>query len=229
MIKRVVSKRVKSVILDSNIIYSGYGIDSKLLPYVVDSVDKIKNKYGVKIGLTSHYNRKLFNKILDKNKDEGYILDSSVTIDEIKYKDDTFMIYRNMELQDTYQLESVVKVDNSDEGVKDGLNINCWTIAVISNRSYSEKNIDNLYPIDIDEIIENNKKKIVENHPHYIINSIIDIPLVLEDINERLEFGDRPCDHDDTYLLMNGKFIDSDKYFDNENKIVRYNRNMFLL
>lgn len=225
MIKRGIYEGVKSVIFGWNgVTVTGVGSATTLLPNVIDTVTQMKDQYGVKIGSTANCSREQLNLLLDKSKEEGYTPDSSVSADEVKYDVGPYMIYRNLELLNVYPLDYTIKVDNNVEGIKEGLSAKCWTVAVADNRDYIN---NGLYPIDIEEFIEKSKESLAESNPHYVINSIVDMPKVLDDINERLQFGEYPCVNEETYLLKNNKFVDSDEYFEDKDK--RYCRNMFLL
>lgn len=218
-------KRIRSVILGWNgVTISKVGNSTTLLPNVEEIVDQMRYYYGIKIGSTSEFNREHLNLILDKSKYEGYVPDSSVSIEEVDYKVGPYMIYRNLELQEIYPLNCVVKVDNSMEGIMEGLHASCWTIAIADN-------VDclNLYPPDLEERSEKSKRVLCEYNPHYVINSIIELPKVLDDINERVSFEEQATDSYETYLLLGDEFVDEECYFNNENKKERYNRNIFLL
>lgn len=224
MIKRAVNKGVKSIILSWNgVTVSGVGSASTLLPNVVKTVEQMRDIYGIKIGTTANCSREQLDLLLDKSREEGYVPDSSVSADEVKYEVGPYKIYRNLELQNVYPLDHTIMVDNKVEGIEEGLDARCWTVAIADSRYILGTN---LYPIDIEEFTEKSKELLVESNPHYVINSIIDMPKVLDDINKRLKFGEYPGNNKDTYMLLNNKFVEKDEYF-RDNK--RYCRNMFLL
>ena len=106
------------------------------------------------------------------------------------------MVYKNMDLLDITTIQSVVKVDDTTSGVGEGLNAGCWTVGVARYSNYM--NINSLEEAaaltqsDITRLTLETRQLLREAGAHYVIDTIVDLPAVIEDINARLSRGERP-------------------------------------
>ena len=135
---------------------------------------------------------------------QGYIPDSSVAGDEVEnnlgFRPAPFMIYKNLLNLGIWPIESVVKVDDTISGVGEGLNAGCWSIGIYGWSNYT--NIDsieqwnNMNDFDKNERRQISKEKLInESGAHYIIETINDLPMVIDDINQRLQLGESPMNN----------------------------------
>lgn len=107
-----------------------------------------------------------------------------------------FMVYRNMDLLDVHPIQSVVKVDDTVSGVGEALEAGCWGVGVARYSNYMD--IDSLEqeaklsPEEIDRRTEVSRDILRKAGAHYVIDSIVDLPEVVADINKRLVLGEKP-------------------------------------
>jgi phosphonoacetaldehyde hydrolase len=107
------------------------------------------------------------------------------------------MVYNNLVEMGIWPIESVVKVDDTVKGCQEAVNAGCWGVAVSDYSSHM--NIDSLEAYE--EMSEKEqeackqmsiKKLMEESGAHYIIDTIVELPEVIKDINERLACGEKP-------------------------------------
>jgi phosphonoacetaldehyde hydrolase len=106
------------------------------------------------------------------------------------------MVYKNLDLMDITSIQSVVKVDDTISGVGEGLNAGCWAVGVARYSNYlninSIEEANSLAEIEIERRIEQTREMLRKSGAHYVIDSIVDLPAVIDDINARLVRGERP-------------------------------------
>ena len=171
---------------------------SKILPNVKETVDILRNEHNLKIGLTTGFTRDMVN-VLEKNVNaQGVFLDSTVAGDDVQngYRPAPHMVYKNLDLLDISPINSVVKVDDTIGGIGEGLNAGCWTVGVSKYSNYMNiDTIEHSEQLSDSELEQRNKisKNILETSgAHYVIDSIVDLPEIIELINLRIEKGGAP-------------------------------------
>ena len=171
---------------------------SKILPNVKETVDILRNEHHLKIGLTTGFTRDMVN-VLEKNVNaQGVFLDSTVAGDDVQngYRPAPHMVYKNLDLLDISPINSVVKVDDTIGGIGEGLNAGCWTVGVSKYSNYMNiDTIEHSEQLSDSELEQRNKisKNILETSgAHYVIDSIVDLPEIIELINLRIEKGGTP-------------------------------------
>ena len=171
-----------------------------LLPGTADTIVELREKYKVKIGSTTGFIEVMVDVLLEDAERQGYKPDSSVAGDQVQnnlgFRPAPFMVYQNLLNLGVWPIASVVKVDDTVSGVGEGLNAGCWTIGLAKYSNYT--NIDTMVQWDSltekekDERIAYSREKLLASGAHYVADSIVDIPIILDDINLRLKGGSMP-------------------------------------
>ena len=131
---------------------------------------------------------------------QGYKPDYSVAGDEVEnnmgFRPAPFMIYKNLVNLGVYPISSVVKIDDTVSGVGEGLNAGCWSVGVCGLSNYTnidtQEQWDNMSLSEQKERVDTSRNKLLTSGAHYVIDSIKELPQVVEDINIRLANGDKP-------------------------------------
>jgi len=92
---------------------------------------------------------------------------------------------RQLELQSVHE---VIKVGDTLSDIKEALNSGIIAVGVIKGSSIiglSESEWINLNNDDKKEIIEEAKQKFLAHGAHYVLNDITELPLLLENIQEK--------------------------------------------
>lgn len=171
-----------------------------LIPGTVETVDTLRKDFNMKIGSTTGFTKVMVDKLLEDAKKQGYVPDSSVAGDEVAnnmgFRPAPFMIYQNMVNLGVFPIQSVLKVDDTVSGVGEGLNAGCWAVGICGLSNYTD--VDSLEQWEAmaqaekDERVENSRQILLKSGAHYVIDSIADLPIVVQDVNERLARGETP-------------------------------------
>jgi phosphonoacetaldehyde hydrolase len=168
-----------------------------LLPGVAEVVGRLK-KQGIKIGCSTGFTRPMVDILEQAAEKQGFKLDASVAGDEVLQgaRPRPFMVYKNLDLMDTWPIHAVIKIDDTVGGVGEGLNAGCWAVGVSRYSNYMNINsldeAKSLPPEEIDRRHEETREILRQAGAHYVIDSIADIEPVIEDVNCRLARGERP-------------------------------------
>ena len=172
---------------------------SNLIPGTENSLNKLKKKYDLSIGVTTGFSQEMCDIIINNTKKQGFIPDSYVGGDAVSnnmgFRPSPFMIYENMKLLGTWPPKSVIKVDDTVSGIEEGINAGCWTVGV-----YKYGNYVNLNSLDEANIINKNvlkhkedasKNKLIASGADFVIPDISYLDHVVEIINSKLKNNDK--------------------------------------
>jgi phosphonoacetaldehyde hydrolase len=171
---------------------------SELIPGTTYAVHLLREKFNLKIGMTTGFTREMVDVLLKETKAQGYSPDCAVAGDDVLHgaRPSPFMIYKNLDILNVHPIQSVVKVDDTVGGVGEGLAAGCWTVGLSRYSNYMDvddlEHEKNLSMEEIDERNEKTKKILKESGAHYVVDSIIDLPNIVKDINMRLKQGEQP-------------------------------------
>ncbi len=94
------------------------------------------------------------------------------------------------------EIKSVVKCDDTVSGVGEALNAGCWGVGLVRYSNYMNINsLDEeatLSEAEIQRRMDHTRKILEQSGAHYVIDSLVDLPAVIDDINARLARGEKP-------------------------------------
>ncbi len=106
------------------------------------------------------------------------------------------MVYRNLDLMDVHPIAAVVKVDDTASGVGEALEAGCWGVGVSRYSNYMDidslEQADGMAADEIERRHEETRDILRKTGAHYVIDSIIELPEVIDEINLRLAAGETP-------------------------------------
>ena len=170
---------------------------SGLLPGVAEVTQKMQAD-GIKIGVSMGFIRPMVDVLLVDAIKQGFTPNITVAGDEVENgaRPKPHMVYKNLDLLDITTIQSVVKVDDTTSGVGEGLNAGCWAVGVARYSIYmninSYEEADALSVDEIERLKEETRQMLRQTGAHYVIDSIIELPAVIEGINARLARGEKP-------------------------------------
>merc|ERR1712168_177499 len=171
---------------------------SGLLPGTVSAVNILKSEFNLKIGSTTGFTRSMVDIILKDAIKQGYHPDVTVAGDDVinGTRPQPHMIYRNLDLLNIHPIQSVVKVDDTVSGIVEAHNAGCWSVGVARYSNYMDiDSFEQEEQLDEKEIARRlnvTRDILIKSGAHYVIDSIADMPEVVDDINQRLKKGERP-------------------------------------
>ncbi|MFA0014405.1 phosphonoacetaldehyde hydrolase [Vibrio lentus] len=162
----------------------------------IEVVNNLKEK-NVKIGSCSGYPREVMDVLIPAAADYGYLPDNVVATDDLPQggRPAPFMALKNVIDLGVTNVAACVKVDDAAPGIDEGHNAGMWTVGLVL--SGNEAGLTYQEYVDADEATlaaarEKASVKLNKSNPHYLIDTIADLPGVIADIEKRLLSGERP-------------------------------------
>ena len=168
-----------------------------LLPGVAETAQRLQ-KEGVKIGCSTGFARSMVDILEADAKKQGYVPDASVAGDEVEHgaRPKPFMVYRNLDLLDVHPIQAVVKVDDTASGIGEALEAGCWGVGVARYSNYMDidtlEQAERMPEQEIERRLAHTRETLRKAGAHYVIDSLVELPAVIADINERMAHGERP-------------------------------------
>lgn len=153
---------------------------------------------GIKIGVSTGFTRVMVDVLLADVIKQGITPDATVAGDEVLNgaRPDPHMVFKNLDLLGISDVKSVVKCDDTVSGVGEAMNAGCWGVGLVRYSNYMNINtLDEeatLSQADIEARMAKTRKILEQAGAHYVIDSLIELPAVIEDINARLARGEKP-------------------------------------
>lgn len=156
---------------------------------VTETISKLRSM-GLKIGSTTGYTNSMMDIVVPEAKKNGYSPDCFFTPDSVPAgRPFPWMCYKNAMELGIYPMYHIVKVGDTISDIKEGVNAGCFSIGVVlgsNEMGLHKEEADALSPEELEEKIQIVTEKFYAAGAHCVIRSIIDLPEILEKINERL-------------------------------------------
>jgi phosphonoacetaldehyde hydrolase len=168
-----------------------------LLPGVKDVCAQLQAQ-GIKIGVSTGFVRVMVDVLLKDVIAQGVTPDATVAGDEVLHgaRPDPHMVYKNLDLMGITDIKSVVKVDDTISGIGEAMNAGCWGVGLVRYSNYMNINTleeeATLTEADMQHRLAKTRTILEQAGAHYVIDSMIELPEVIEDINARLARGEKP-------------------------------------
>lgn len=166
-----------------------------LIPGAAEVVANLKD-HSIKIGSTTGYTRDIMETIIPIAAEQGYSPETIVCFgDTPEGRPSPFMMYKALLDLGIWPASSVVKVDDTPVGIKEGLEAGSWTVGVSVSGNMvglTQAEWNALSQSEQAERKSGAEQALKEAGAHYVINSVADLEPVLSQINAALEQGLRP-------------------------------------
>ena len=157
-----------------------------IIPETYNAFEYLK-KNNIKIGCTTDLNKNnagIISRVLNTNICKLDNIVSSTCVE--KSRPHPNMIYKNMVDLSIVDPRTIIKIDDTNIGIKEGKNAGLWTIGVARWSSYMNvlpENYNNMNDIVIRERLEKSKEKLKQSRPDFIIETLDELPNIIETIN----------------------------------------------
>ncbi len=169
--------------------------DSDVIPGVAEAIERMRQR-GLKIGSTTGYTRPMLEILLKKAATQGYEPDCSLVPDDVGGgRPLPWMCYEIALRLKVYPLESFVKVGDTVADAEEGLNARMWTVGVVRTGNMvglTQAQFAALSPAEREMRLQTGRERLMEAGTHYVIDSVSDFDSVFDEIDARLEHGERP-------------------------------------
>ncbi|WP_255490711.1 phosphonoacetaldehyde hydrolase [Duganella sp. CY15W] len=152
---------------------------------------------GIKIGSCSGYPRIVMDKLLPRAAADGLVVDHAVATDDLPPggRPGPWMALENVIALGVKDLPACVKIDDTTPGIAEGLAAGMWTVGVALSGNevgLTEQELAALPAHERARCAAVAADKLLAAGAHYVIGSIAELPQVIEQIEARLQQGERP-------------------------------------
>lgn len=166
-----------------------------LIPGTLEAIAALRER-GLAIGTTTGYTREIMAVCTEHAREQGYEPDAMACAgDTPKGRPGPYLLWRVLTQLDVYPPAAVVKIGDTPADVAEGLNAGTWVVAVAATGNetgLSRQQFEALSAGVREEIIGNARNKLTEAGAHYVVDGIADVPPVVDEIQNRLQRGERP-------------------------------------
>jgi len=169
---------------------------STLIPGALEVVAALRAR-GLKLGSCSGYPRVVMDRLLPHAAAQGLRLDHAVATDDLKPggRPGPWMALANVIELGIDELAACVKVDDTVPGIEEGLAAGMWTVGLSLSGNETGLTLPELQALAPAEVQAHRRRaavKLAQAGAHGVIDSVADLPAVLDEIEARLARGERP-------------------------------------
>lgn len=169
---------------------------SKMIEGAVDTAKFLQNEMNLKIGSSTGFTTPMVDILKEIAAESGYRPDAIVAADEVpQARPYPYMVWLNCVRLDVNPIQAIVKVDDTADGVREGILAGCWSVGLARTGNYvalNEQEISELSTEDYERRLQKSYNILANSGAHYVIDTVCDLPPVIEDINRRLAAGEHP-------------------------------------
>jgi phosphonoacetaldehyde hydrolase len=168
---------------------------SEVVPGLLDCVGELRGR-GVAVGATTGYFREAAERVYRRAAEQGYRPDHCVCAEEVPAgRPAPWMVFRVMEALGVYPPSAVVKVGDTAPDIGEGLAAGAWSVGVV--RSSSEvgctaREWAALPPAEQQRRAAACRAPLLAAGAHAVIDTLAELPAVLDDFDARLGRGEMP-------------------------------------
>ncbi|MNQ85111.1 Phosphonoacetaldehyde hydrolase [compost metagenome] len=168
---------------------------SALIPGALETITALR-KDGIKIGSCSGYPAVVMQKVVELAATNGYVADHVVATDEVPNgRPWPAQALANVIALGIDDVAACVKVDDTVPGILEGRRAGMWTVALVCSGNALGLTYEGYRALD-PATLDAERKRIhalfEASRPHYLIDTINELPEVIADINRRLANGEMP-------------------------------------
>ena len=168
---------------------------SALIPGALETIAKLREQ-GIKIGSCSGYPAQVMAKVVELAATNGYVADYVVATDEVPNgRPWPAQALANVIALGIDDVGACVKIDDTVPGILEGRRAGMWTVALVCSGNalgLTYAQYQALDPATLDSERTRIHALFAGSRPHYLIDTISELPDVIADINQRLAKGEMP-------------------------------------
>ncbi|MDN6859016.1 phosphonoacetaldehyde hydrolase [Pseudomonas sp. CAN2814] len=168
---------------------------SALIPGALEAIATLR-KGGLKIGSCSGYPAVVMEKVVALAKTNGYVADHVVATDEVPNgRPHPAQALANVIALGINDVAACVKVDDTWPGILEGRSAGMWTVALTCSGNALGLTYEQYQALPAAKLDQERRRigQMLEgSRPHYLIDTIAELPAVIADINARLARGEMP-------------------------------------
>lgn len=166
-----------------------------LLPDTLDAMECFR-KMGLKIGSNTGYNDTIMQSLALHARHQGFVPDVTITGSQVREgRPKPWMAFKAAEALDIFPMSRMVKIGDTVPDIHEGLNAGMWTISVVHSSSEMGLSLEQFKQLDASELKAREAaitEKFKSAGSHYVVNTLSDVPEVLQQIDHLLAEGQLP-------------------------------------
>lgn len=167
----------------------------ELIPGTLEAVAAIRSR-GYRVASTTGYPRSAGAITAEVARRQGYEPDVMICADEVPAgRPEPWMLLRAIEQLRVFPPAAVVKVGDTKADIGEGLNAGAWTVGISRTGNYvglGRQELDAMPVIAQRALVDQAAETLRAAGAHFVIESIAELPALLDDIELRMARGDRP-------------------------------------
>ena len=165
---------------------------AELIPGILELQDELRNR-NIKIGSTTGYNREIMDVVTIKAEEQGYKPDCIVcSSDVVTGRPSPLMALKNANKLNVSSLSNIIKVGDTVADIKEGVNAYMWSVGVIissNEMGLISAEVQLLSEKELEERKEKIATKFFNAGAHAVINTLAELPALIDKINDKLNKG----------------------------------------
>lgn len=172
------------------------GAYSQPIPGAVAMLAELRAR-GLKIGSCSGYPRQVIDILRPMAEAAGVVVDHVVAGDDLVAggRPGAYMALANMIALALPDVRRCVKVDDTRPGIEEGRNAGMWTVGLSLSGAPGGLTLARYLAAPREALDSIRQRVTCEHHAagaHYVIDTVADLPDVVDEINRRLDAGEHP-------------------------------------
>ncbi|NDI83988.1 phosphonoacetaldehyde hydrolase [Undibacterium crateris] len=166
------------------------------IPGALETLQALRERQ-IKIGSCSGYPRQVMNTLLPHASQAGITVDCAVAADDLAAgaRPGPWMALQNVIALGITDVAACVKVDDTVPGIAEGLNAGMWTVGLVLSGNEAGFSLAEFEAADAS--LKDKKRQyagqlLAQAGAHYLIDSVAQLLPVLNDIQLRMQGGERP-------------------------------------
>lgn len=168
---------------------------STLIPGTLQAAAEFRRR-GLGVATTTGYNREMMDVVLREMRRQGFEPEAAVCVDDAPAgRPEPWMALEAAKRLRAYPPAACVKVGDTIPDVLEGLNAGMWTVALTrtgNELGLTQAESDALPPGELQARLERATTRLRSGGAHFVVESIANVPLVLDEITARLDSGGKP-------------------------------------
>ena len=168
---------------------------SALIPGALETIAQLRGQ-ELKIGSCSGYPAQVMAKVVELAATRGYTADHVVATDQVPNgRPWPAQALANVIALGIDDVGACVKVDDTVPGILEGRRAGMWTVALVCSGNALGLTYEQYRALDTTTLASERARihRLFEgSRPHYLIDTLSDLPEVITDINKRLANGEMP-------------------------------------
>jgi len=156
-----------------------------LVPGAADVVTKLRDK-GLKIGSTTGYTRSIMERVLPIAAEQGYEPDNLICADDLpEGRPGPLGMYQCFVDLVAYPPSAVIKVDDTEPGIAEGVAAGCITVGLALSGNYAGKTpeeLEQLSDFERETIRQTATQNLKAAGADHVIDTVADLPALIEQL-----------------------------------------------